>query len=388
MPKVLRGRILTWEQVRTRRLARNHLLKPVARTRLVPAVSDLCGVQAQVLTAAELAIGARVRAVTQQAIEDALWKTRGLVKTYGPRGTLHLLPADEVPLWTAAIRALPLGGEEAWYAQSSLTAAQAQALFAAMRDALDGCTLTRAELADGVSARLGSWVHERLASTWADLVGVAAFAGVLCFGPSQGSQVTFVRLDQWVRGWQELDPLESLKEVVRRYLAVYAPARPQDFAQWFAGKGLKPPEARMLFTSLANELEPVEVEGQRAWVLTRDARQTWEPVRGSLRLVPQYDCYLLGSRFGREQHVPAAAKRRVFAFKNGRFEGATGLPVLLVDGVVAGMWERRERARRVEIRVESFIRLTRAQREGLEAEAVRIGEFLGAPGVLSLTTLG
>ena len=144
----------------------------------------------------------------------------------------------------------------------------------------------------------------------------------------------------------------------------------------------------MLFTSLANELEPVEVEGQRAWLLTRDARQTWEPVCGSLRLVPQYDCYLLGSRFGREQLVPDAAKRRVFAFKNGRFEGATGLPVLLVDGVVAGMWERRERARRVEIRVESFIRLTRAQREGLEAEAVRIGEFLGAPGVLSLTTLG
>src|SRR5437660_9359908 len=162
MPKFLRARILTWEQVRTRRLARNHLLKPVARTQLVPAVSDLCGVQAQVLTAAELAIGARVRAVTQQAIEDALWKTRGLVKPYGPRGTLHLLPADEVPLWTAALRALPLGRKEAWYAGSNLTGAQAQDLFEVLRDALEGCALTRAELADAVSVRLGQRVRETL----------------------------------------------------------------------------------------------------------------------------------------------------------------------------------------------------------------------------------
>ncbi len=376
---------LNWEQVHARRLSRSHLLEQVTRRRLVQAVSDVGGVQAQVLAAAEWAIGARVAGTSEAQVADALWKTRRLVKTFGPRGTLHLLPASEVPLWLAARRALPPGHEGAWRDQSNLTATQAQALFAALRDALDGCALTRAELADAVSARLGAWVRERLASTWADLISVAAMAGVLCFGPPQGSRVTFVRLDQWTGGWKELDPLESLREVLRRYLSAYAPARPQDFAQWFAGNRLKPVEARELFASLADELEPVQVGRQRAWILAADARKTWEPVRGSLRLLPQYDCYLLGWRFGREHLVPQAARQRIFAFKNGRFEGATGIPVLLVDGVVAGMWERRRRARRVEIRVEPFIRLSAVQREQLEAEVLRIGQFRDEPAVLSLT---
>ena len=82
------------------------------------------------------------------------------------------------------------------------------------------------------------------------------------------------------------------------------------------------------------------------------------------------------------------ARARVFAHGRGRFEGAAGLPVLLIDGIVAGMWERRPRGRRVELRVESFIRLTAAQRRQLEAEAVRIGEFFDAEVALSLGALG
>jgi hypothetical protein len=55
-------RSLTWDQVRARRLARNHLLDPAPRERLVDVVRDVCGLQAQVGAAAELAIAARVAA--------------------------------------------------------------------------------------------------------------------------------------------------------------------------------------------------------------------------------------------------------------------------------------------------------------------------------------
>src|SRR5919198_1679094 len=132
---------LTWPQARARWLTRSHLIKPMARSQLVQAVSDVCGVQAQVLTAAELAIGARVTGVTQRDVEDALWQKRTLIKTCGPRGTLHLLPSHEAPLWSAALRALPLGEKRQWFEQYNLSAAQGQALFDAMRDALDGRTL-------------------------------------------------------------------------------------------------------------------------------------------------------------------------------------------------------------------------------------------------------
>jgi hypothetical protein len=52
------------------------------------------------------------------------------------------------------------------------------------------------------------------------------------------------------------------------------------------------------------------------------------------------------------------------------------------------MWERRQRGRRIELRVEPFMRLTAAQRRQLEAEAVRIGAFFDAKIALALGTLG
>jgi hypothetical protein len=68
-------------------------------------------------------------------------------------------------------------------------------------------------------------------------------------------------------------------------------------------------------------------------------------------------------------------------------QGRTRLPVLLVDGVIAGMWEWRRRGRRIALRVEPFDEFTAAQRQQLEAEAARIGEFLGADAELALGTL-
>jgi hypothetical protein len=338
------------------------------------------------MTAAELAIGARVAGVTQQDVREELWERRGLVKTYGPRGTLHLQPADELPLWMAARRALPDWRDERWHETYSLEPAQGEALLAAVGEALDGRCLTREELAEEVSRRAGSWARERLASSWADLITPAACAGLLCFGPSQGSRVTFVRPDQWLGGWSNPDPDEALATILRRYLAAYGPATHRDFARWFAPQRLKAAEARRMVESLAGEVEEVEVEGRRAWVRAADAEGSWEPGHGSLRLLSQYDCYLLGCH-PRKRVVPEAASTRVSTYGRGRYEGAAALPVLLIDGVVAGMWERRARGNRVGITVEPFGKLTARQHRQLEEEAARVGEFLGVEVILSVGLL-
>jgi hypothetical protein len=60
---------------------------------------------------------------------------------------------------------------------------------------------------------------------------------------------------------------------------------------------------------------------------------------------------------------------------------------MLIDGVVAGIWERRKRGRRIELQAEPFRRLTAPQRRGLEAEAARVGEFLGSEVQLSVSAL-
>ena len=98
------GLRLTWEQVIGRRLARQHLLRPAPGSALAHVAADICGVHAQMAPSAELMLGLRVAGITRQDVRAALWETRALVKTVGLRGTLHLLPAEEVPLWMAANR--------------------------------------------------------------------------------------------------------------------------------------------------------------------------------------------------------------------------------------------------------------------------------------------
>ena len=96
---------MTWQQVWARRLARHFLLKRAPYQGLVQTVGAVCGIQAQVMLAAELSVGIRVDAVTRNDVQAALWERRALVKTYGIRGTIHLFPSDELPLWMAALRA-------------------------------------------------------------------------------------------------------------------------------------------------------------------------------------------------------------------------------------------------------------------------------------------
>ena len=59
-------------------------------------------------------------------------------------------------------------------------------------------------------------------------------------------------------------------------------------------------------------------------------------------------------------------------------------PFLVVDGVCAGIWSRKKRARTIELTVEPARRLTRAERAGIDAEAERIGHFLGLEPVLAI----
>ena len=57
------------------------------------------------MSAAEWQAGARIDGLTPGAVQEALWKERTLVKTWAMRGTLHVLSAEELPLFTAAQQA-------------------------------------------------------------------------------------------------------------------------------------------------------------------------------------------------------------------------------------------------------------------------------------------
>src|SRR6476661_5531159 len=96
---------LTWAQVLARRMARHGLVEPAPAERLADQVAVICGAHAQVMSAAEVSIGLRVRGISRSDVRSALWERRSLVKTYGPRGTVHVLDPGDLPAWNSVLAA-------------------------------------------------------------------------------------------------------------------------------------------------------------------------------------------------------------------------------------------------------------------------------------------
>ena len=347
--------------MRARRLARSSLTN--RGSDLVGVVRAVGGIHAQVQASAELQLAARVQGITQQDVRDALWRDRTLVKSWTLRGTLHLHPADELSLWFAARRAVRddrAEGMPAWpdphgVLHPPVSAAELAQIRAAVWDAFAGGALLRDELATRVIERVGRKHEGRLRS------GFAFFTTELCQGPPQGNKITLARPDEWVEGWREVDGRDALREVLRRFLYAYGPARPADFRAWFGA------EAPFDLVTV----EELDVEGHRAYVLAGDT--DFPRLGKSVRLLPEYDVYVMGFR-EREQLVPERVREQVAAHRRGRYEGPAGVRFALVDGTAAGLWERKKLAKQIEISVALARRLNRTE---LRREAERYAEFLG-----------
>lgn len=180
----------------------------------------------------------------------ALWNERTLAKTWAMRGTLHLLPAEDVSLYIAA-RGTGQYRKPHWLKYHGLTEHDLDALIDAVATVLDGQCLTRRELAAGVAGRVEARVRSTLQSSWGEFLKPAAFAGVLCFGPSRGREVTFVRPDQWLASWRPWPKDQARSEVLRRYLHAHGPSTRDDFAWWL---GIQPATARSPWESIREEL--------------------------------------------------------------------------------------------------------------------------------------
>src|SRR5215467_521660 len=147
---------LNWTRAAAWRARRHHLDQRAPARDMLTVASRLCGLHAQVLSSSELTLWARVEDLSRGAVSNALWKQRSLVKTWAMRGTLHLLPAREMPLWHAALSTSDRYRKPAIWRRFGLTLGELDRLTEAIATALYGCVMTREELAQKVQELTGS----------------------------------------------------------------------------------------------------------------------------------------------------------------------------------------------------------------------------------------
>jgi Winged helix DNA-binding domain len=363
---------LTWPEVLAWRLKRQHLDRRATRGEALGVVRKICGLHAQVMSSADLTLWARVEDLEPDAVQKALWEERSLVKTWAMRGTLHLLPASELPIWVGAQGVLkPRYHAPSWLRHFGLTREEAEALIAAIPEALADRILTREELAQEVGRLVGSEeLGGKLRQSWGALLKPAAFRGHLLFAPSVGQNVRFARPDQWLAEWQPVETEGAARVVTRRYLAAYGPATREEYARWFGTSS--PAQAGRLIESLGEETASVDIEGSQAWMLAEHVPEVEvaEP-SGVVRLLPAFDHYVVAAPRDREAVLPEALKSRVY-----RSQGWLS-PVLLVDGRMEGLWRHERKGGRLIVEIEPFAEQPEWVRRATEEEAERLTRFLG-----------
>jgi hypothetical protein len=368
---------LSPEQVRLLRIRSQRLHPDVARTMtaVAPLVRGLCGLQAQDLPAATLGVRARSTQLLAEDVRRARETDRTIVLTWCMRGTLHLVPADDLGWLLPSLGPLFIHSSQRRYTQLGLDAelrARATGLII-NRLSTDG-PLTRAELADALAAE-GIPVEGQAI---AHLVRYAALTGAICLGPAREGNLTYVVLDGWVGLGGRRSEEETQTELARRYLNAYGPATPHDLASW---SGLSLAQARAGFDAISNDLLQVEVERSPAWMLKSQSAWLDNP-RGdpSVRLLSYYDGYLLGYRT-RDFMISETHAQRIHP------GGGLIRSSVMVDGRALGIWRMDRKRKGLAITVEPFEPIGEDVLPGLEAEAQDIGRFLQEDVRLSVQSL-
>lgn len=259
-----------------------------------------------------------------------------LIKTWAMRGTLHLLAPQDAGALLSLMASGRSWEKPSWERYFGMTSRHWDALRPAVREALDTGLLTREELIAAVVAQKGlGHLGDALRSGWGTLLKPLAWQGDLCFGPSRGNRVTFMRPETASRRWAGVpEPDEAAPIVIVAYFGAYGPATIGNFRNWLSRGRVSARQIRTWFDALGDRLAEVEVEGQRVHVLAEhvDELSATKPTN-TVRLLPGFDQYVLGP--GTEDSRVLPAMRRTAVSRQAGWIA----PIVVGGGVVKGTWE-------------------------------------------------
>ena len=250
-----------------------------------------------------------------------------MVRAWGPRGTLHLIAAEDAR-WLLPL--MPPAGSMRRLAQEGITGDRAELVATVGRVLADQGPLTKPEFADRLAA-----VGRRGARTGAGAPARAGrrATGWWCWARTAATSRPMSTPTDWLgtpRARADRD--RALAELVRRYLRGHAPAAPDDLAAW---SGLSTRDIKAGWSAVAGELVEVVHAGRTLW---RPRMGVGERALPAVTLLPAFDELLLGWQ-DRALILDGPHSRRVVP------GGGILRPFVLAGGRVAGTW----RGSRVEL---------------------------------------
>lgn len=358
-----------------RRLGSQLLAGPRARS-VVEVAQRLLAVQAQDPRGFRLAVRSRSVGLSAADVERALTVDRSVVVDTLNRGTLHLVPAEDLGWLHALTTPQLLTSSSRRLAQEGVSPGAAERGVAAVERALGAeGPLDRHALRERIAAAGVPTAGQALAH----VLMLASLRGLVVRGPVVDGHHAFVLRRDWLgplgRPWTG-DREAALTRLAQRYLAGHGPAGERDLAKW---AGIPLGQARRGMRSLGDRIRQVHGGGGLV-ELTATA-----PVPGTggdggrdggggsagdgpadrgPQLLGAFDPLLLGW----VDRSPVTGGNTAFVTDNGLFR-----PFALVEGRAVATWGLAGGA----VTLHPFEPLTDDTAAALAVDAVAVSRFLG-----------
>ncbi len=349
------------------RLSNHHISYENSKT-AKEIVARMGAIQAQDYNMAKWAVGIRLPGSTDRIVEESIDKG-DVIRTHLLRPTWHLVSADDI-YWMLELTAPHIKASmRSRNKQLGLT----DDIFARCNDILEnalsgGRYLTRGELEVELAGEIANAKTTTEGSRLSHILMQAELDGIICSGPRRGKMITYALLSERVPETEPLPRAEAVLKLASRYFTSHGPATLQDFVWW---SGLSVTEARPALGSLGPDFISEKMGSQTYWFPDsgEDSVST-ERSENSVHLLPAFDELIISYR-DRSAFLPSEDHSKAIS-NNGMFRS-----VILVNGKVAGIWNRSVKKDKVIIEPQFFQSPDEDTMKLLEDAATGYGQFLG-----------
>ena len=173
------------------------------------------------------------------------------------------------------------------------------------------------------------------------LLRPCSFMGLVVFGKREGISPTFTSYKNWLGHSLETNDTPEQK-LTRKYLHCFAPATVSGFVDWL---GCSPAQAKRIWQTIRDEIEPINLSGKECYVLLSDKELLLSSPQfeRKVHLLAGHDPYL--SLQDRDVILENKAMQKLI------WQTVSNPGAVLWNGEIVGMWKAKKKSKALEIEV-------------------------------------
>jgi uncharacterized protein YcaQ len=345
---------------------------------LVGVVSKICGLNAQSAKAPYISLWNRISNFKRSELSKVQYKEKLLIKSWFMRGTVHIIPMNEFPVYYNALRSFLIERLNRYILSSGLEFRkhEKRELEQNIIDSLKREPLTMRELSIENGDLLEGYSEKKQKIILKREIFKLSHLGLICHERPTGpwyhfKENRFTTVENWLNGSKlnSIDEREAREKLLIKYFHGYGPAKIHDFAYW---SGLKVNESKDILKRVQDKLEKIKIKDCKGnfWVLKEDIDalvniDSREEL--PIHFLPEFDSYLMGHK-DKTHFLDEKYKKKVF------LPLADLAPVILQNGRVTGTWNYKYKDN--SLTLSNFYKFDKDTNEKIEFKANTLKQFI------------